>query len=83
MPAANMTATAEFDLPKSAGSSPRRAVRKRLDLKRPVEPEVIQECIRVAIQPPTGGGYTQQWRWLAVTDPRHASPAGGAPSRNG
>ncbi|MQA03851.1 MAG: nitroreductase [Streptosporangiales bacterium] len=46
-----------------------RAVRQRLDLARPVEPEVIQECIRIAIQAPTGGGYTQQWRWLVVTDP--------------
>lgn len=46
-----------------------RAVRKRLDLERPVEPEVIQECLRIAIQAPTGGGYAQQWRWLVVTDP--------------
>jgi nitroreductase len=45
-----------------------RAVRKRLDLRRPVEPEVIEECLRLAIQAPTGGN-SQGWRWIVVTDP--------------
>jgi nitroreductase len=45
-----------------------RAVRKRLDLSRPVEPEVIEECLRLAIQAPTGGN-SQGWRWIVVTDP--------------
>src|SRR3954451_267564 len=45
-----------------------RAVRKRLDLARPVEPEVIEECLRLAIQAPTGGN-SQGWRWIVVTDP--------------
>lgn len=44
-----------------------RAVRKRLDLGRPVEPEVVQECIDLAIQAPTGGNG-QGWRWVVVTD---------------
>lgn len=44
-----------------------RAVRKRLDLTRPVEREVILECLRLAVQAPTGGN-TQDWRWLVVTD---------------
>jgi nitroreductase len=44
-----------------------RAVRKRLDLGRPVEPEVIEECLRLAIQAPTGGN-SQGWRWIVVTD---------------
>jgi nitroreductase len=44
-----------------------RAVRKRLDLDRPVEPEVIQECIDLAIQAPTGSN-AQGWRWVVVTD---------------
>ena len=70
MPAANVGAVAEFDLPQiDRLLTTTRAVRKRLDLQRPVEPEVIQECIRIAIQAPTGGGYAQQWRWLVVTDP--------------
>ena len=45
-----------------------RAVRKRLDLERPVEPEVILECLRLAVQAPTGSN-TQGWRWIVVTDP--------------
>jgi nitroreductase len=44
-----------------------RAVRKRLDLARPVEPEVIEECLRLAIQAPTGSN-SQGWRWIVVTD---------------
>ncbi|MFP3905661.1 MAG: nitroreductase family protein [Acidimicrobiales bacterium] len=45
-----------------------RAVRKRLDLTRPVPRELILECLRVAIQAPTGGN-TQRWRWVVVDDP--------------
>ncbi len=44
-----------------------RAVRKRLDFDRPVEPEVINECLELAIQAPTGGNG-QGWRWMVVTD---------------
>ncbi len=44
-----------------------RAVRKRLDLTRPVPPEVIEECLRLAIQAPTGSNR-QGWHWLVVTD---------------
>lgn len=44
-----------------------RAVRKRLDLSRPVEPEVIRECVELAVQAPTGGN-TQQWHFVVVTD---------------
>jgi nitroreductase len=42
-------------------------VRKRLDLTRPVEPEIILECIRLAMQAPTASN-AQDWRWLVVTD---------------
>jgi nitroreductase len=45
-----------------------RSVRKRLDLTRPVPREVILECLRLAIQAPTGSN-AQRWRWLVVTDP--------------
>ena len=45
-----------------------RAVRKRLDLTRPVDPSVIYECLRLAVQAPTGSN-AQGWRWLVVTDP--------------
>jgi nitroreductase len=44
-----------------------RAVRKRLDLTRPVGRDVILECIRVAMQAPTASN-AQDWRWLVVTD---------------
>jgi nitroreductase len=44
-----------------------RAVRKRLDLSRPVGREVILECIRLAMQAPTASN-TQDWRWIVVTD---------------
>jgi len=44
-----------------------RAVRRRLDLGRPVPQEVVLECLRLAIQAPTGGN-TQRWRWLVVDD---------------
>jgi nitroreductase len=44
-----------------------RAVRKRLDLTRPVPSEVITECIRLATQAPTAAD-AQNWRWVAVTD---------------
>jgi nitroreductase len=45
-----------------------RAVRKRLDLDRPVDREVILECLRLAVQAPTGSN-SQGWRWVVVTDP--------------
>ena len=45
-----------------------RAVRRRLDLERPVEREVILGCLRLAVQAPTGGN-NQAWRWLVLDDP--------------
>ena len=44
-----------------------RAVRKRLDLARPVEREVIEECLRLAQQAPTAS-YSQNWHFVVVTD---------------
>lgn len=44
-----------------------RAVRKRLDLTRPVSREVILECLQVAMQAPTASN-AQDWRWLIITD---------------
>lgn len=45
-----------------------RAVRKRLDLTRPVEREVVLDCLRLAVQAPTASN-SQIWHWLVVTDP--------------
>jgi nitroreductase len=44
-----------------------RAVRKRLDLERPVEREVLEECLRLAQQAPTAS-YSQGWHFVVVTD---------------
>src|SRR5579884_3134092 len=44
-----------------------RSVRKRLDFTRPVEPEIIRECLEIAVQAPTGGNR-QQWSFVVVTD---------------
>lgn len=44
-----------------------RAVRKRLDFERPVEREVIEECIELAFQAPTGSNR-QRWHFVVVTD---------------
>jgi len=45
-----------------------RAVRRRLDLERPVEREVVEECLALAQQAPTGS-YRQDWHFVVVTDP--------------
>jgi len=44
-----------------------RAVRRRLDLTRPVDPAVVDECIELALQAPTGGNE-QGWHFVVVTD---------------
>jgi nitroreductase len=44
-----------------------RSVRKRLDLERPVPPELVAECLTVALQAPTGSN-SQGWHWIVVTD---------------
>jgi nitroreductase len=44
-----------------------RAVRRRLDLTRPVEPELVRECVELALQAPTGGN-DQGWHFVVVTD---------------
>jgi nitroreductase len=45
-----------------------RAVRRRLDLSRPVSREVVMECLQIAMQAPTSSN-AQDWRWLVITDP--------------
>lgn len=44
-----------------------RAVRRRLDLDRGVDMETVRECLRIAVQAPTGGSV-ERWRWLLVQD---------------
>jgi nitroreductase len=52
-----------------------RAVRKRLDLSRPVEREVLEECLRLAQQAPTAS-YSQNWHFVVVTDPKKRAELG-------
>ena len=52
-----------------------RTVRKRLDLSKPVEPEVIQECLEIAIQAPNGGNQNR-YHFVVVTDPAKRAAIG-------
>jgi nitroreductase len=44
-----------------------RSVRKRLDFSRPVERKVIEECIEIALQAPSGSNR-QGWHFVVVID---------------
>ena len=44
-----------------------RAVRKRLDLDRPVDNQLLLDCIDLAEQAPTGGNLGSR-RWIVVRD---------------
>lgn len=57
----------QLDLTLDELLSTTRAVRKRLDLDRPVPMEVIRECIELATQAPTGSNL-QSWHFVVVTD---------------
>lgn len=45
-----------------------RSVRRRIDFERPLPPEVIERCVAVAVQAPTGLSQ-QSWRFVVVTQP--------------
>ena len=45
-----------------------RSVRLRLDFRRPVDPALLQECLEIAIQAPTGGNLAR-YHFVIVTDP--------------
>ena len=62
-----MSAMAPLELTPDELLSTTRAVRKRLDLNRPVEREVLEECLRLAQQAPTAS-YSQNWHFVVVTD---------------
>ena len=52
-----------------------RAVRKRLDLERPVPLDLITECVAIAQQAPTGSN-TQRWHFVVVTDTKKKEALG-------
>ena len=56
-----------LDLGPDALLSTTRAVRKRLDLERPVDMALVRECLELAIQAPTGSN-AQGWHFVVVTD---------------
>lgn len=45
-----------------------RSVRRRIDFERPVEPEILEQCIEIATQAPTGLP-PEAWRFLVLTKP--------------
>ena len=45
-----------------------KAVRRRLDLSRPVERGVVVDCLRLASYAPNASN-SQEWRWLCIDDP--------------
>ena len=44
-----------------------RAVRRRLDLDRPVPASLVRQCLEIAVQAPTGSNK-QDWHFVVVTD---------------
>jgi nitroreductase len=52
-----------------------RAVRKRLDLHRPVEREVLQSCLELAMQAPSGSN-NQNWHFMVITDRQQRAALG-------
>lgn len=52
-----------------------RSVRRRLELSRPVSMQLVQECLAVAVQAPTGSNQ-QGWHWIVVVDPEMRAAIG-------
>src|SRR5439155_18360271 len=65
---AGAQAAARLDLTADELLTTTRTVRKRLDLTRPVEREVVEECLRIAFQAPNGSNQ-QDYGWVVVDDP--------------
>jgi nitroreductase len=53
-----------------------RSVRRRLDLDRPVSVDLVKDCLRIALQAPSGSN-AQRWRWLLIIDPAQRAAIGG------
>ena len=66
---------ATLDLSVDEVLSTTRAVRKRIDLERPVDLAVVKECLELALQAPTGSN-AQGWQFVVVTDPEKRAALG-------
>ena len=64
-----------LDLDPDALLTTTRVVRRRLDLERPVDLALVRECLRIALQAPSGGN-AQHWHWLVITDPGQRAAIG-------
>lgn len=52
-----------------------KAVRRRLDLGRPVDRETVVDCIRLASYAPNASN-AQEWHWLVIDDPEQIARVG-------
>jgi len=52
-----------------------KAVRRRLDLTRPVARELVVECIRLASYAPNASN-AQEWHWVVIDDPEQRARVG-------
>lgn len=52
-----------------------KAVRRRLDLERPVDRDVVVDCIRLSAYSPNASN-AQEWRWVVVDDPELRAAVG-------
>ena len=73
--------SASFDLSPDQLLSTTRSVRRRLDLTRPVDLTLIEQCLDLAQQAHSGGNQ-QGWSFIVVTDP-HKRQALGALYKQG
>src|SRR6201993_3787276 len=56
-----------LNLPANKVPPPPPSVPKRLDFDKPVPREVLMECLKLAVQAPTGSN-SQGWQWVFVED---------------
>jgi nitroreductase len=64
-----MTPTAKLGLTADQVLTTTRAVRKRLDFERPVSRELLEECVSIARQAPSGRNR-QRWDFIFIGDER-------------
>jgi nitroreductase len=71
-----MSADPQFDLAQiDRLLTTTKAVRRRLDLTRPVDREIVVECIRLATYAPNASN-AQEWHWIVIDDPELRAAVG-------